>query len=112
MRRCKAIIDAAKMKNLLVEGSAGFVSVSGITSVAYRIPPISRICLEAWYPREKPRSISVEKRKHNFEEVELSWNESVAIRQCRRCLRCDYGKVAGPLVDIAEQVVSEEEVHA
>ena len=64
------------------------------------------------YPREKPRSISVEKRKHNFEEVELSWNESVAIRQCRRCLRCDYGKVAGPLVDIAKQVVSEEEVHA
>ncbi len=44
------------------------------------------------YPREKMRSIPVEKRRHNFDEVELPWVESVAIRQCKRCLRCDYGK--------------------
>ena len=64
------------------------------------------------YPREKPRSISILKRKHNFDEVELAWNENVTIRQCKRCLRCDYGKVSGPLVEIAEQVVREEAVHA
>jgi NADH-quinone oxidoreductase subunit F len=44
------------------------------------------------YPRESVRSIPVEKRKHNFDEVELSWNENVAQRQAKRCLRCDYGK--------------------
>ncbi len=44
------------------------------------------------YPREVVRSIPVEKRKHNFDEVELSWNENVAQRQAKRCLRCDYGK--------------------
>ncbi len=44
------------------------------------------------YPREPVRSISVEKRKYNFDEVELSWNENVAQRQAKRCLRCDYGK--------------------
>jgi NADH-quinone oxidoreductase subunit F len=44
------------------------------------------------YPREAVRSIAVEKRKHNFDEVELSWNENVAQRQAKRCLRCDYGK--------------------
>lgn len=44
------------------------------------------------YPRESVRSIPVERRKHNFDEVELPWNENVAQRQAKRCLRCDYGK--------------------
>jgi len=45
-------------------------------------------------PREKLPAISVEKRRHNFAEVELPWSESTAVRQARRCLRCDYGKPA------------------
>jgi NADH-quinone oxidoreductase subunit F len=44
------------------------------------------------YPREKVQSIPVERRKYNFDEVEQPWIESVAIRQSKRCLRCDYGK--------------------
>ncbi len=44
------------------------------------------------YPREKIPSIEIERRKNNFDEVEKPWTESVAIRQCARCLRCDYGK--------------------
>jgi NADH-quinone oxidoreductase subunit F len=44
------------------------------------------------YPREKLRMLPVEKRRSNFNEVEQSWNESEAVRQARRCLRCDYGK--------------------
>jgi NADH-quinone oxidoreductase subunit F len=44
------------------------------------------------YPREKMHLISVDRRRNNFDEVEMSWNESVAIRQAKRCLRCDYGK--------------------
>jgi len=44
------------------------------------------------YPREPLRLMDVTRRKHNFDEVEKSWNESIARRQARRCLRCDYGK--------------------
>jgi NADH-quinone oxidoreductase subunit F len=44
------------------------------------------------YPREKLRMMPVDKRRSNFDEVEQSWNESEAVRQARRCLRCDYGK--------------------
>ena len=44
------------------------------------------------YPREKLRMMPVDKRRSNFDEVEQSWNEAEAIRQARRCLRCDYGK--------------------
>jgi NADH-quinone oxidoreductase subunit F len=44
------------------------------------------------YPREKLTALPVERRRHNFDEVDLPWTESVAIRQAKRCLRCDYGK--------------------
>ena len=44
------------------------------------------------YPREKMRVLPHDRRRHNFDEVEQPWSESVAHRQARRCLRCDYGK--------------------
>lgn len=44
------------------------------------------------YPREPIPTLSAEKRRSNFDEVELPWMESQAIRQAKRCLRCDYGK--------------------
>ncbi|MFA6599962.1 MAG: NADH-quinone oxidoreductase subunit NuoF [Candidatus Omnitrophota bacterium] len=44
------------------------------------------------YPREKIRSIDLERRRSNFDEVEQPWAEGVAVRQAKRCLRCDYGK--------------------
>ncbi len=43
-------------------------------------------------PREKLDLLPVERRRGNFDEVELPWRESVAVRQAKRCLRCDYGK--------------------
>ncbi|HPZ83086.1 MAG TPA: FAD-dependent oxidoreductase, partial [Thermogutta sp.] len=52
-------------------------------------------------PREPLRLLPVERRRHNFDEVELPWPEPVALRQARRCLRCDYGKrngVQGPVL--------------
>ena len=54
------------------------------------------------YPREKMRVLPHNRRKHNFDEVEQPWPESVAHRQAKRCLRCDYGK----------NVRSKEESHA
>ncbi len=44
------------------------------------------------YPREKQPLISIERRCSSFDEVEQSWSEAVALRQAKRCLRCDYGK--------------------
>ncbi|MCC6123659.1 MAG: FAD-dependent oxidoreductase [Pirellulales bacterium] len=43
-------------------------------------------------PREKLNLIPVDRRKFNFNEVEMPWSENVATRQAKRCLRCDYGK--------------------
>ncbi|MGM0674715.1 MAG: NADH-ubiquinone oxidoreductase-F iron-sulfur binding region domain-containing protein [Spirochaetota bacterium] len=44
------------------------------------------------YERESIETISVDRRRHNFSEVELPWSEAIAVRQAQRCLRCDYGK--------------------
>ncbi|MFW6366260.1 MAG: NADH-ubiquinone oxidoreductase-F iron-sulfur binding region domain-containing protein, partial [Spirochaetota bacterium] len=44
------------------------------------------------YTREKLRTTDVSRRRHNFDEVEMPWIESVAMRECKRCLRCDYSK--------------------
>ena len=44
------------------------------------------------FARERMQTIPLEKRRQNFTEVELPWNESIALRQAKRCLRCDYGK--------------------
>ena len=43
-------------------------------------------------PRAKVCIMDSNRRKFNFEEVEMSWMENDAVRQANRCLRCDYGK--------------------
>ena len=40
--------------------------------------------------RERQPLIPVERRRCNFDEVEQPWDEATAMRQARRCLRCDY----------------------
>lgn len=42
------------------------------------------------YPRGAMQLLPVNKRKGNFQEVELAWSEPVARREAKRCLRCDY----------------------
>lgn len=42
------------------------------------------------YPRGAMQLLPVNKRKGNFQEVELAWSEPVAPREAKRCLRCDY----------------------
>lgn len=44
------------------------------------------------YPRAHQRLLDADRRKHNFDEVELVWSEGESVRQAKRCLRCDYGK--------------------
>ena len=47
------------------------------------------------YARAKMNLIPVERRRNNFDEVEKPWTEGEAVRQAKRCLRCDYGKKCG-----------------
>jgi len=42
------------------------------------------------YPRARIHRIPVDKRRNNFREVERPWAENIAIREARRCLRCDF----------------------
>ncbi len=42
------------------------------------------------FPRARIGLIPVSKRKGNFNEIELPWKENVALREAKRCLRCDY----------------------
>ena len=42
------------------------------------------------YQRERQPVLPIERRRQNFNEVEQSFDEPTAIRQARRCLRCDY----------------------
>jgi NADH-quinone oxidoreductase subunit F len=44
------------------------------------------------YPRAGIPVLQPRQRNRNFQEVELSWSAAVALREARRCLRCDYGK--------------------
>lgn len=46
-------------------------------------------CME---DRRKLPLLSVQRRTSNFDEVEQPWDEATAIRQAKRCLRCDFGK--------------------
>lgn len=43
------------------------------------------------FPRSKMTLLNVDRRKHNFNEVEQAWMEAEAVRQAQRCLRCDFG---------------------
>ena len=55
------------------------------------IPPPEMTDVEAEAPSERVRApmLPVEKRRNCFAEVELSLDEADALREARRCLRCD-----------------------
>lgn len=42
------------------------------------------------YERAEVKLMPVAKRGKNFDEVEMVWNEQTAVREAKRCLRCDY----------------------
>ncbi|MBN2611183.1 MAG: NADH-quinone oxidoreductase subunit NuoF [Bacteroidales bacterium] len=44
------------------------------------------------FPRKNLSLLAAERRRFNFDEVEQVYTEGEAIRQAKRCLRCDYGK--------------------
>jgi NADH-quinone oxidoreductase subunit F len=44
------------------------------------------------YGRQKQPELPISKRTNNFDEVELCPEETVAVGQAKRCLRCDFGK--------------------
>ncbi len=42
------------------------------------------------YVRERQPVLPIERRRQNFNEVEQPYDEATAVRQAKRCLRCDY----------------------
>jgi NADH-quinone oxidoreductase subunit F len=42
------------------------------------------------YSRTEMHMVPVNKRTRNFMEIEMPWQEDVALREAKRCLRCDY----------------------
>jgi NADH-quinone oxidoreductase subunit F len=47
------------------------------------------------YARPEVQTIPVSRRAGGFKEVELALTETVAVREARRCLRCDYREECG-----------------
>ncbi len=50
----------------------------------------------AYKPRVKMPRLPLEKRKGNFAEVELGFNEKMAVEEAGRCLRCDLRLLISP----------------
>ncbi len=44
------------------------------------------------YPRKRMALLPVDRRRNNFNEIEMGCVEGDAIRQAQRCLHCDFGK--------------------
>ncbi|OGC04292.1 hydrogenase [candidate division WOR-1 bacterium RIFOXYA12_FULL_43_27] len=44
------------------------------------------------YPRKNLPELPASARKNNFDPVERSFNDTDGVKQCERCLRCDFGK--------------------
>jgi NADH-quinone oxidoreductase subunit F len=42
------------------------------------------------YAKTEMHMLPVNKRARNFMEIELPWQEEIALREAKRCLRCDY----------------------
>jgi len=42
------------------------------------------------YAKTEMHMLPVNKRAHNFMEIEMPWQEEIALREAKRCLRCDY----------------------
>ena len=59
--------------------------------------------------REPIQTIAIERRRENFEQVELPWTETIAQRQAKRCLRCYYGKHIKPPAPLQKDAVTQQE---
>lgn len=97
--------DAATGPSSVIEAVAGGERaavgidkyLSGDSHAFWRIEKISDTLFDpdedpVPFPRKNMTMLDVERRKFNFNEVEQVWVEGEAVRQAKRCLRCDYGK--------------------
>lgn len=70
--------------------------LTGDTHAFWRVEHPNTTCFDpdaepVNHPRTKLPLLSLERRVNNFGEVEMPWTEPEAIRQAKRCLRCDFG---------------------
>lgn len=61
-------------------------------------PCLGRMDGFAGLRREKMSTISMEKRRNSFEEVELGFDEEAVIKEAKRCLRCDLRLQISPTI--------------
>lgn len=63
------------------------------TESRFEIPPVEMDAEEEEYPRPEMPKLSIEDRRGNFKEVELGFNEEQAVKEARRCFRCDLESI-------------------
>jgi len=56
------------------------------------------------YKMQNPSTLSSDKRKGNFDEVELCYSKSIAMKEAKRCLRCDLE------IELQEKIEQEKKV--
>jgi NADH-quinone oxidoreductase subunit F len=79
---------AAQMIDRYVRGKALRVLPKAVLPGVY-VPPVSEVEEDGETARAESPHLPLEKRAGNFAEVELSISEQEAVREARRCLRCD-----------------------
>ena len=84
-------IAAQSIHEYLTRGSVGFVARRRMSELLKRAhildekKPTIDLCT---MPRHQLKTLSVEQRRGNFEEVDLSMTGDEAIREANRCMRC------------------------
>ena len=84
-------IAAQSIHEYLTRGSVGFVPRRRMSELLKRAhimeekDPTIDLCST---PRHELKTLSVEERRGNFEEVDLSMTDEEAIREANRCMRC------------------------
>ena len=84
-------IAAQSIHEYLTRGSVGFVPRRRMSELLKRAhimeekDPTIDLCPT---PRHELKTLSVEERRGNFEEVDLSMTDEEAIREANRCMRC------------------------
>jgi NADH-quinone oxidoreductase subunit F len=90
-----SVVEAIAAGERAADGIDRFLTGSAETHVFWRDQKANDTLFDpeadpVQYPRSRMQLLAVQKRKNNFQEVELPWSESVARREAKRCLRCDY----------------------
>ncbi|UCE20572.1 MAG: NADH-quinone oxidoreductase subunit NuoF [Gemmatimonadota bacterium] len=90
-----------------------FIRTYTVTRPSVSVTPVELTDEEiAETQRPEMPCLLVEERSKNFKEVELGYGEKMAVKEARRCLRCDLDVKTETEVDQDGEVFEKEKVHA